>query len=95
MYLYAYPLQQIAVAVLGHDVALVMCAAIVASAGCAWLSWRLVEAPSLRLKPARPMRGASPIERERSLYSLSLRVGPSVPHDERSDSCAGSPRSQP
>jgi peptidoglycan/LPS O-acetylase OafA/YrhL len=95
MYLYGYPLQQIAVAVVGRHVALAMAAAIVSSAGCAWLSWRLIEAPALRLKPARRMRGAQTIEPERSLFGASLRVGPSVPHDEGSDSCVGSPRSQP
>lgn len=56
MYLYAYPMQQIAVAVLGRDVLLVTSAAIVSSAGLAWLSWRFVEAPALRFKPSRPER---------------------------------------
>jgi peptidoglycan/LPS O-acetylase OafA/YrhL len=53
VYLYAYPMQQIAVAVLGRDALLVTSAAIVSSAGWAWLSWRFVEAPALRRKPPR------------------------------------------
>lgn len=53
IYIYAFPVQQTAVAVLmprGYGWAAVLCASLVATVALAWLSWRLVESTALQWK---------------------------------------------
>jgi peptidoglycan/LPS O-acetylase OafA/YrhL len=60
LYLWAYPMAQIVVAQGITNVALVGALSFAATVTCALASWRLVEAPALRLKPARPTPDVSP-----------------------------------
>ena len=61
IYLYAWPVQQALVMVLGRetDVALLMALSLAVTVFCALASWHLVEKRALRLKPGR--RGALPV----------------------------------
>ena len=52
-YLWAFPLQQLAVSALGGPWWLNLAASLPPILALAWLSWHLVEAPALRLKPRR------------------------------------------
>ena len=52
IYIYAWPVQQIAVALLpGAPFALLLATSAVVTTALAWLSWRLVEKPALAFKP--------------------------------------------
>jgi peptidoglycan/LPS O-acetylase OafA/YrhL len=64
LYLYAYPVQQLLMLYAGRSLNAYSLSAIAFPIACAlaWLSWRYVEAPCLRLKPrlARPQSGQEP-----------------------------------
>lgn len=59
LYIYASPVQQIAVAYMGTEASywLLLAVCLPAVLGLAWLSWRYVEAPALGRKPPKPMAG--------------------------------------
>ena len=59
IYVYAFPVQQLVVQHIGTAIPLLVNTLIVMALtlACASLSWRLVEQPALRFKPARPERG--------------------------------------
>lgn len=54
IYIYAWPVQQVMVALLPNKFPLLLVSSIAVSSVLAWLSWHFVEAPALRLKPSTP-----------------------------------------
>ncbi len=64
LYLYAYPVQQLLVASGVTSVIGLVATSVPIATACAFASWRLIEAPALRRKPARPpvaSRDAEPL----------------------------------
>jgi len=72
VYLYAYPVQQLTIMLLGTSAPLpgLLLIAVVWTAAMAWLSWRFVEEPALALKAFLP-RGAQRPEAANSAAMLS------------------------
>lgn len=65
LYLYAFPVQQIVIMLLGpqQPILLLLGLAVAATFVCAWLSWHYIEKPMLDLKPKRsPQRALPPAQ---------------------------------
>jgi peptidoglycan/LPS O-acetylase OafA/YrhL len=71
IYLYAFPIQQVLSQYITHNPWVIFAMALPISASLAFVSWRVIEAPALRLKP----RGS---ERRRGPVQAAL---PTLPHE--------------
>jgi len=76
VYLYAYPVQQLTIMLLGASAPLpvLLLVAVAGTASMAWLSWRFVESPAMALKAFLPRGDRSPSAAHHPILSEPLRT---------------------